>query len=355
MVRCDVLKKDGNAWQIIEAKSSTVSPYKKDPKDSLQNLAIQKYVLTGCGLSISKTQLMLINSKDCYYPDLSNLFAIEDVSDEVEWLIDSMHDTVEEFKTIVNKDEEPQVAMGKHCEKPYPCPLKDYCKQSAPKDISIKSGEPSIDNKAIQASLAQLEYPIHFLDFETDDPAIPRHEGMRPYQKFPFQYSCHVLNADGNLTHYEYLHTDASDPRQDLAESMLNAISSRGSVVAYYASFEKGILEHLASVFPQHESRLQSIISRLWDQLEIFRKHYKHPDFNGSNSLKNVLPVLVPSMSYDGLNVQDGLMAQAIWNQLLKTKNESERTKLIADLKTYCKQDTLAMVEIHRVLSRDRV
>ena len=82
----------------------------------------------------------------------------------------------------------------------------------------------------------------------------------------------------------------------------------------------------------------------------IFRNHYKHPDFEGSNSLKSVLPVLVPSLSYDALDVQDGREAQAVWQLMLDSNSEREREEMIRNLKAYCKLDTQAMVEIHRVL-----
>ncbi len=198
--------------------------------------------------------------------------------------------------------------------------------------------------------MSDLEYPIHFLDFETDNPAIPRFEGLHPYQQFPFQYSCHVLQQDGSVTHHEYLHTDTSDPREQLLESLLIHISAYGSVVVYRASTEGGVLKDLAISFLEHASILQSIIDRLWDQLVIFQKHYMHPDFCGSNSLKNVLPVLVPSLCYEDLDVQDGLEAQAIWNLMLKTTHEKEKSDMIKNLREYCKLDTLATVEIHKVL-----
>ena len=354
-VRCDVLKKDGDAWQLTEIKSSMLNTLQRKKNDFLQELAIQKYVLEGCGLSIAQIQLMLIDSEACAYPDLSNFFAFEDVSDEVDQIIDSIDDKVEEFKAVINSDEEPQIAMGEHCNKPYRCQFTDYCQLSAPKVISITQDQdevPCIDSEAIQACMAKLEYPIHFLDFETNNPAIPRHDGMHPYQHYPFQYSCYILFQDGKIDHYEYLHTDKSDPRQALTESLLDVVYSQGSIIAYYARFESDILEGLIDFFPDYAPALQTMIDRLWDQWEIFKYHYSHPDFHGSTSLKNVLPVLVPSLSYESLNIHDGAEAQAIWNQLIKTENENERGKIIADLKTYCEQDTWAMVEILKVLSR---
>ncbi len=336
---------------------------------------------------------MFINSKECVYPDLSNLFCIEDATDQVNKLMDDVPHNVKIFKTTLNGNDEPQVLIGEKCEKPYPCPYKEtYCWKSVPKksiftipglrwnkkneliemnilsledvpdDFSlsetqrtyvscVQTGQPEINITAIKSLLSDLEYPIHFLDFEADNPPIPIFDGLRPYQFFPFQYSCHVMELDGTVTHHEYLHTDTSDPRKNLLESLLNHVSAEGSVVVYKASFEKGILEDLAAYFPEHTLALQSIIDRLWDQLVIFQKHYMHPDFYGSNSLKDVLPVLVPSLCYENLDVvHDGLEAQTIWDQMIKTTNETEKSRMIKHLKAYCKLDTLATLEIHKVL-----
>ena len=397
LVKCDILQKDANSWKIIEVKVSTVNQTVKKSKivkeEYLHNLAIQKYVLTGHGLSVSRTQLMLINSKECVYPDLSNLFSIEDATDQVNALMNDVHNNVETFKTVLDQDDEPQVLIGDHCDKPYTCPFKEtHCWKSVPKksiftisrlhpnkkndlikkgifsleDVptdyplsqkqrtyvnSVQNGQPEIDITAIKRLISDLKYPIHFLDFETDNPAIPIFDELNPYQHFPFQYSCHILQSNGTITHHEYLHTDESDPRKPLLESLLNHISPRGSVVVY-TLFERERLMDLTDTFPQHSSALKSIINRLWDQSDIFKNYYKHPDFCGSYSLKNVLPVLVPSLRYENLDVQDGLEAQAVWNLMLNTTNETKKNEMIEDLKAYCKLDTFATLEIHKVLCK---
>ena len=122
LVKCDILQKDSNSWKIVEVKASTNSV--NNQGEYLHDLAIQKYVLTGHGLSISETQLMLINSKECVYPDLSNLFTIKDATDQVNQLMDDVPSNVEIFKTILNGNDEPQVLIGEQCKKPYPCPFK---------------------------------------------------------------------------------------------------------------------------------------------------------------------------------------------------------------------------------------
>jgi hypothetical protein len=122
--------------------------------------------------------------------------------------------------------------------------------------------------------------------------------------------------------------------------------------VAYNASFERSVLAELALVQEQWAAQLEAVARRLWDLLEIFRRYYQDPGFGGSNSIKHVLPVLVPELSYSVLEVQDGTAAQAAWNRLLASPSAAERGRLEAALRAYCGQDSLAMVEIFRVLRR---
>lgn len=386
-VRCDILEKDSNSWKIIEVKASN-----EVKREHLPDLAIQKHVLTEYGIPITGTKVMHTN-RECVYPDLSNLFVTEDVTDRVDRLMDDVPNNIETFKVILAEDVEPEVLIGRHCDKPHTCPFKDHCWKDVPEHsiftipnlkpnrqtelvgrdiLSIQdlpadfrltenqrahvdivlNDQPEIDNEAIRRLLSELEYPIHFFDFETFNPAVPRFEGLSPYQQFPFQYSCHILQSDDSLTHKEYLHPDTTDPRLPLVRSLLNHISEVGSVVVYSASFERRILEDLAQFFPEHSTVLQSIIYRLWDQLVIFRNYYKHPDFYGSNSLKDVLPVLVPCLSYEDLDIQEGNDAQAVWNEMIQSTNEETRNNWINDLKEYCKRDTRATVKIHKALLR---
>ena len=385
LVKCDILQRDGDSWNLIEVKMST-----SVKEEYLLDLAIQKYVLTACGIPISKTQLMHINNR-CTYPDLCDLFITEDVTDRVDSLMEGVPNNIETFKAVLDASVEPNILIGEHCDEPYSCSFKAHCWEDVPeksiftiprlswkkKDALIEAdifqmqelpenfsltdnqqayvdyvlrGQPQIDTEAIEDRLSDLEYPIHFFDFETDNPPVPKFQDLRPYQQLPFQYSCHIWQSDGTVTHHEYLHTDVSDPRLPLVESLLNTISDKGSVVVYYASFENQRLEDLAEFLPQYANPLRSIQSRLWDQWLIFRNHYKHPGFEGSNSLKSVQPVLVPSLSYDALDVQDGREAQAVWQLMLDSNSEREREAMIRDLKAYCELDTEAMVEIHRVL-----
>ena len=74
----------------------------------------------------------------------------------------------------------------------------------------------------------------------------------------------------------------------------------------YNAGFEKGRLEDLALAAPGQAAALRDIVSRLVDPLPVVREHVYHPDFEGSFSLKTVLPALVPDLGYGDLAIADG-------------------------------------------------
>ncbi len=216
----------------------------------------------------------------------------------------------------------------------------------------VRSGEPVIDAGAIGTAIAALDYPLYFLDFETCADAVPRLDGLGPWHGYPFQYSLHVLDAKGELTHCEFLHEDETDPRQPLAAALCDDVGSTGTLVAYNAGFEQRVIRNLADLVPQPADQLRAMLPRFFDLLVIFRQHYAHPDFLGSNSIKNVLPVLVPDLSYDGMAVADGNEAQAVWASTIRLPAGDEKTRVLKQLLAYCELDTLAMVRIHEVLRR---
>ena len=82
-----------------------------------------------------------------------------------------------------------------------------------------------------------------------------------------------------------------------------------------------------------------------------FQQHwYYTPEMQGSYSIKNVLPALVPELSYNDLNIKEGGTASAIFAAMLKGEFNGDINKTRQDLLAYCKLDTLAMVEILKKL-----
>jgi hypothetical protein len=191
------------------------------------------------------------------------------------------------------------------------------------------------------------------LDYETFPAAIPRFNGFSPYQQIPFQYSLHVLEAPGNeLEHLQFLFTESSDPSRDLAESLQQNIGATGSVIVWNKSFECGINEALGSRMLLAKSFLQSVNDRVFDLMDIFKKQYfVHKDFRGSTSIKRVLPVLAPELSYKDLEIHEGGTASQSWNKLTTSDmNEEEKRKIAENLRKYCERDTYAMYVIWKHL-----
>ena len=387
LIKADILKPlHDNKWELIEVKQSTRA---KD--ENIPDLAIQKYVIQNYGINISSTKLMLINNK-CAHPDLSNLFYFEDISDQVNEMAETLPGKIHELKNILIKKDVPLAELGISCNpKAKNCVYADFCWkeydsptifdiprltlrkrndllnqgiiliEDIPDDYvfsknqeefleMVRTNKPLINKNSIKDELQYLTYPFYFLDFETDNPAIPRFNGLHPYDVIPFQFSCHKLDENGNVEHFEYLHTDKTDPRKPFIENLLNCLGTKGSIIVYNASFEGSRLRNLIRWFPELEIQIMDLLERFWDQLMIFRKYYKHPGFESSNSIKNVLPVLVPELNYNQLEVRKGDEAQYIWNTLIKEKDDIKKEKMIKDLKEYCKMDTLAMLEIHKKL-----
>lgn len=391
-IRADILERtESGNWNLVEVKSSTSA------KDiHLPDVAVQYYVLEGCGLSVSRAGILHLNNLYVYNGhniNLASLFAFADLTDQVISVQTEMPSNLAELKAMLANSDAPDIEPSRHCKNPYECEFWDHCTKDKPEfwilnisgigqkkideltqmgiqDISnIPSNFPlseiqdriraSVTNQQeyiaqdLESQLNEIEYPMHFLDFETIGPAIPQYAGTRPYQTIPFQWSDHILNEDGKLEHREYLCNEDKDPREEFTQTLLDALGTAGSIVIY-TSYETGVLNSIIEHFPQYADKLQAIIDRFVDLYAIIRNNYYHPKFYGSFSLKYVLPALLPEMSYDKLSIQDGMQASLEYLRMIHPDTpEDEKTTIRDDLLTYCGQDTLAMVKIRdELLSR---
>jgi predicted RecB family nuclease len=282
----------------------------------------------------------------------------------------------------------PDISPGKHCTDPVTCEFYDRCNPPRPDDhvgylpriqaekidellgmgielihdipdefplnerqrraaTCVQTGDPWYDIDGLKTALADLTYPLFFIDFETINPAIPRFVGMRPYDQLPFQWSVHVQREPGAAPeHHEFLATDASDPRSEFVTSLCAALGESGSILVY-SSFESQRLSELASWFPEFADRIGAIQCRLFDLLPVVREHTYHPAYAGSYSIKSVLPALVPEMTYDGMAVSNGQDAGLAWESLIKGRlDQAELERIRQGLLAYCGQDTMAMVRM---------
>lgn len=382
------------SWDIIEVKKSTsVKDY------HLLDSAIQTWIILNSGFKVNSVSIMHINS-DCVYPDLTNLFSTQDVTDKVMSLIPDIKIKALKLLELVQKKSEPKIKIGPHCDNPNSCPFKSHCWVDVPdksvfdlyrigskawdlynngltkitdldasdfkdknkKIIEVtKTNKMWIDPKGIKSELSKFKWPLYFFDFETIMPAIPRYDGTSPYTQVPFQFSCHLWESEKKgISHFEYLHTDSSDPRPGLIKAMLEGLGDSGSIVAYNQSFEISVIKKLAKFDKKNSQKLLKLIDRFVDPLPIFQNYTYHPDYLGSFSIKTVAPALLGSaLSYKDLSVGSGMDAQVYANFLLSGLAEDlsgtvldskgkviTKNQMIQSLLTYCRQDTLAMLKL---------
>lgn len=210
-----------------------------------------------------------------------------------------------------------------------------------------------IDKDQIKTFLAQVKFPLYFLDYETFTSIVPPFDGIKPYEQVPFQYSLHKFaSIDGELEHFEYIHSENSNPAEELSKSLKEDIGDAGTVLAWNDSFEKGCNTRLGWLSPEYADFYAGLNARILDLMTSFAHgHYAHKDFQGSASIKKVLPALIPELSYTDLDIHDGGTAQRVWMEaILDGKHSEEKAKILGNLSEYCKLDTLAMVEIYKHL-----
>lgn len=124
---------------------------------------------------------------------------------------------------------------------------------------------------------------------------------------------------------------------------------SKWSFIVWNKAFENTRNKEVWETFPDLQDAYLEINERTYDLMELFKKnHYFSLDFKSSNSIKYVLPALVPEMSYDWMWVPNWAVAMKILDNLIRWKisNPKDREKLIRDLLLYCGQDSLAMFRI---------
>jgi hypothetical protein len=78
-----------------------------------------------------------------------------------------------------------------------------------------------------------------------------------------------------------------------------------------------------------------------------FRERWYYvPEMRGSYSIKQVLPALVPELSYKDLEISEGGTASNTFAEMVMGTFKGDIQKTRKDLLDYCKLDTYAMVKI---------
>lgn len=392
--RCDILTKNADgSWDIYEVKSST------DVKEEhITDVAFQRICIEEAGVRISRTFLVHVNNQYVRNGEIDpeQLFTKVDITREVENMMPMAKKEIPRALAVLDWDKVPRLLHVMSCNDPAECEFlacyfntldgddkysiaaslqKDklvaflerglITPEQVPADVMAELGdvklpdakaEPtlSVDKETIQSELNSLQYPLYFLDYETFFPAVPLFDGYRPYQHAAFQYSVHFVREPGaEPEHFEFLADEMRDPAPMVAESLKKHIGDTGSVIVWNARFEASRNAEIGEHLLEFADFMADVNDRMYDMMMIVKKgYYVDSRFGGSASIKKVLPVMCPELSYNDLAIHEGGTASASWATLTNPDLPSEqKDQLRKDMLAYCGLDTFAMVAIFQKLS----
>lgn len=184
--------------------------------------------------------------------------------------------------------------------------------------------EPWFDLAALKAEIDTWKWPLHFIDFETCTPAIPFKKGFSPYSEVAFQFSHHIMESDGKISHCgQFIDLSPGHfPSFDFIRALKTQLENDDGTVFRYSNHENSVLNRIVFLLQQsNEPDREELISFiktltkkkasdkkddfLWcgnrcmvDLLEVVKECYLSPLMGGSNSLKYVLPAILKESDY---------------------------------------------------------
>jgi hypothetical protein len=386
----DILVYKDGCWHGYEVKSST-----KVHDNNLTDSALQYWIIEKCGIKLSSFSVIRINSD---YErrgkiEVDKLFKIEPVTYLVQALQDEITLQVAQLKRVTEKRIAPNIKIGPQCTTPYTCIFRPHCFAKVPKETILdftlyrkeerfrqyhsgikkiaeirdwKNLKPPynyivethinkglyLDPDPLKEFMGQFKYPLLFMDFETVSFAIPPFDRSSPYDQMTFQYSLHIIECEGaEPIHKAFLAEPSSDFREDFIKSLLDDLGSTGHILVWSIGFERSKLNILALLYPQYEDRINGVIERLVDLAIPFQKKWVYDSrLSCSYSIKNVLPLVAPDLSYKDMVVNNGQAASILFQQMM-TEPDRDWSVEREHLLKYCELDTRAMVVIHRYLN----
>jgi hypothetical protein len=176
-------------------------------------------------------------------------------------------------------------------------------------ELAQQNTEPFLQTEVLRRVMGEWKYPIHFIDFETAQPALPFHAGHRPYQQILFQFSHHIATPDGAVRHAaEFLNSDGVDsPSIEVVRRLRQSLENDDSTVLHWYPHERTVLgkirEEIHAVAPYDAAELlvfldslgleRDSMGRLFDLGRLAADHVFLAGTGGSSSMKKFLPAVL--------------------------------------------------------------
>ena len=391
--KADILQRQSDGWHVIEVKSSLEDTARPKMEQLIYDLTYTVMVLKRCFVHVRKASLLLIARDYRLGMPAEKVFVEIDQTNAVEDRLTAWNifrgDIWNNIRFGTAQEERPDAQLIRECRtceffandclgkgieySVFDLPMLHRKKvaqlsedgivdlRSIPDGFplidthqrvvdSVDSGKPYI-SKTLKEDLDKVEWSAHYLDFETVMTALPLYPDVAPFEQILTQYSIHHCSALGKvIEHDEFLADADRDCQRELAERLIDDLGDSGSIIVY-SPFEKTRIGAFQKRFPDLADHLERLKGRLFDLMQVIRRGYYHPDFYGSYSIKQTLPVLVPEMKYEGMEIGDGDTAIARFARMAMGEySAAEIGQVRAALLEYCGQDTMAMVRLHVAL-----
>lgn len=255
----DILVNDNGKWTAYEVKSSLALS-----ETYYHDASLQYYVITNSGIALH--DFVLIHMNPGYVRkerlDLSGLFVQKSVIDHTKQQLSFVEENVNRMKLMLESPDLPAIKIGMHCDNPYPCDFKGFCRNDIPASGTVfqlydLKPEQQYDlfykgiinladlpentklsdmqkiiirneeylNRAAFISFTDMENysgNIVFLDLLTFSPAVPLFAETSPYCTIPYLYTLMNCDTNGNIVDSEMYYSEAgSDDRDSFLRNLL--------------------------------------------------------------------------------------------------------------------------------------
>jgi predicted RecB family nuclease len=379
LIMVDILCLDNEKYTAYEVKSSF-----KISEVYLKDACLQYYVLKNALTNLEDLFLVTLNQDYVFENEIEpkKLFKKRSVKTESEKNLPYFENQLFNAQLTLEQNKIPNIAIGKHCFKPYQCdyfsncwkdtinensifnlPLLDKEKlfewynsgirtidqigsEHDAKAIIYKIKQAYFDNKAIvdkekiTSFLSKIQSPMTAMDMEMWGPAIPQINGTKPFEQLPYL----VCFFDGKKHSNVFLEY-TKDDRRLFAELLLENTKGFESILVYDGTMEKIVINGLIKLFADLKPDLEHLKTKFIDIFDIFLEFsYYHPAFKTNFSLKTVAGVLLKDINYS--KITSGLEAMAYFDQQRLETNLKEKGIIKQELINYCQTDTLATYQL---------
>jgi hypothetical protein len=344
LVRADVLRREAGVARMVEVKSAT-----EVRRHHVDDAAVQAWVVRGAGVPLEGVALACIDREFVYHGDgdYRGLLRETDVSARVDELGPRIPEWIAGCAATLAGDL-PAREVSEACSRPFACPFVGTCTGDEPRDVT----PPREFDRRPAADLAGLSFPRFYLGVETVRSAVPVWAGTRPWEPVPFQWSCHVERAAGELEHREFIDTSGDAPMRAFAETVVATLGTEGPVLVYGAA-GRGVLAALGARYADLREQLRSIDARLVDLLPLVRSVWHTPGASEPGSLDDLLLTVAPELDPADLGeVRGDGDLQTAYGEAARPDTSPERADEIASsLLAFGARGTLGLARLRRFLA----